>query len=177
MCEPTTLLAVASTAAGIYGQNQQAGHQNRLAIQSNENANATYIEDTKRQGLIDIQNDEAHSQEAQKLQREGAQARGTAVVAAGEAGVSGLSVESLLGDYYRQEARNLEASRTNNNMGREQRDAERIGLRNRTNSRINNSRRNVRGGTPLWSSALQIGTAGYTTYQRHKRKQLRNNND
>ncbi|MFR0657054.1 hypothetical protein SB719_21145, partial [Pantoea sp. SIMBA_079] len=49
------------------------------------------------------QEQKAASQELQKSQTEAAQARATAETAAGEAGVSGLSVDSLIADYYNQE--------------------------------------------------------------------------
>lgn len=101
MCEPATItlaITAASAAAGVIQQTQAASSQNRYNAKQRENSimarnqNLTQIELQKQQvaqqaGEKTFQNDLA----AQK-------ALSTAKVSAGENGVSGLSVDSLLSE-------------------------------------------------------------------------------
>lgn len=106
--------SVGSAAAGYMGQqkaaNAQQNYQNQVAAdQANyknqvaTQANQAFIDQTYQQNLNTQQNAAAASQKAQQVQTESAQARARVAVSAGEAGVSGLSLDSLVSDYYRQE--------------------------------------------------------------------------
>ncbi|MDX2086033.1 MAG: hypothetical protein SFZ03_11680 [Candidatus Melainabacteria bacterium] len=141
MCEPISATAaavlsglaiVASTASGIVGYigqsqaaSQQAAYQSALAQQRNQQiaenqrlAQEAYLQQAHQVNLRQQQEEEKASQETQSAQIEAMQARARARVASGEAGVSGLSVDNLIADFYRQEdvykqgiQRNVELSR------------------------------------------------------------------
>lgn len=120
----SVVLSIASAAVS-YMQQQQAAEANArnqkaqmdaqdAAIKENAAlANRAYMEKSK--ALQDRQSemDAAAVAEEQDVSLQAAQARSTAVTAAGEAGVSGLSVNALLDDYTGQEARFRFQSRTN----------------------------------------------------------------
>jgi len=108
-------LTVASTAATAYGQHQQAEatEQYQAAVMADRNrqieenyklAKTSYIEQSKQLQNRLQQEGERVSAEQMASQKEAAQARATARVAAGEGGVAGLSVDTLLRDFFRQEA-------------------------------------------------------------------------
>ncbi|HUF73738.1 MAG TPA: hypothetical protein VMR74_12655 [Gammaproteobacteria bacterium] len=92
MCEPVSLstaLMVASSTAAVYGQYQQAGAQtDALALQRQH-----------QQEEIQAQADERAGERVKQARAERARLR----VAAGEAGVSGISFEDQLYDTYLQE--------------------------------------------------------------------------
>ena len=141
MCEPISATAAAvlsglaivtSTVSGIVGYmgqqqqaNQQAAYQAALVQQRNQQiyqnqrlAQESYLQQAQQVNLRQQQEGEKASQAIQSTQVDALQAKATARVAAGESGVSGLSVENLLADFDRQNAiyrgsvrRNLEFSR------------------------------------------------------------------
>src|SRR5437867_2700368 len=108
-------VAVASTAASLYMASENTAAQNKIQDKMaeerdreiNENyalaiksANEQYRSLQRRQQ----QEGEATAQSEFLASRQGAEARSTARVAAGEAGVSGLSVNNLLGEFVNQES-------------------------------------------------------------------------
>lgn len=104
MCEPTMMMAAASTAIsamGSYSQYQQqeayqeANQRNALKARNDQQAQIKYNYNRDQQASADQQQQNA---------TEGMRARGTAATSAGEMGVTGASVDALMGDLYRQEA-------------------------------------------------------------------------
>lgn len=108
-------LSAASAVVGYQAQAAQAEAQqqyyenNRIA--ANKAAVNQYASSQNRQ----LQETKAASQELQNLNTEGMRGRATATVAAGEAGVTGLSVDALIADYYGQEGR-YERTLSNNHQ-------------------------------------------------------------
>lgn len=102
MCIPIAvaglIISAASAAASIYAQNQQVKATNKSNEQQYENTMTAYrgnlqnIEATRGQLQADATNKFNENNAAARA------ANGTARVAAGEAGVSGLSVDALLRD-------------------------------------------------------------------------------
>ncbi len=120
MCEPTTLLAVtlavsaASAGLSIHGQEQQRKAQNEyqnLLTQANDEqmrqnrdlATRAYLDQANAEHANLAQTRESLATQNFDHQREGAKARGAVLAAAAEGGVAGLSLESILGDFHRQE--------------------------------------------------------------------------
>src|SRR6266478_6436604 len=107
-------LSIASAAASFYAQQKAAeanakherdmvNAQNEVIRNNEALANAAFINDSKQ-----IQNRQAEEGAAAAAKEHGVQidmekVKSTAMTAAGEAGVSGLSVGALLSDYTRQE--------------------------------------------------------------------------
>lgn len=122
MCEPVSITlgalsiatSIASGIAGYQAQSQAAAEQERYQnemvlarnaqIRQNEQLAAqAYLDQSNQLRLRQSEETAAASQKMQQNSLDAAQARATARVSAGEAGVAGLSIDSLLNDYYRQE--------------------------------------------------------------------------
>lgn len=167
-------LSAGGTAAGVVGSNQAAQRQNQYTIaqaraaddQRRRNAEIANqdAQRTSDQNNLRLQEEERlAAQQAQRNQRDGAQARSTLATSAGENNISGLSVNALLADFYRQEANN--ASILDQNI-----------LFKRNQTQFNNETQFIRAqnavnsmpeplpffqqGQSALGSALQIGSSG-----------------
>lgn len=177
-------VAVASTAATMYVQSEQTAGQNEyqkaLAKQRDAEIEANYklsiasMHDSHK-GLQDRirQEGEAATTEQQRNAVEAAKARSTARTAAGEAGVAGLNVDSLMNDFLGQEARYRYGVGRNLELGTDQLSQEMEGARAGAQGRINSispylrepvSRPNYLG------EALKIGGRGLDTYDKYRSK-------
>lgn len=112
MCDPVTLtavstgLAVASTAAQVQGQRQQAKYAKQAAtVERNANVAAIQAEQNMRQ------QDEADKVEA--LRREAEAKAATARASAAESGVQGISVDAVLNELSGQAGEALQNLETN----------------------------------------------------------------
>ncbi len=186
MCEPTTwaialtglsiVTSAASSIANYAGQQQQATaqatYQQQLAqerdeqiLENNKLANESYLQQAQQINLGQQQEAEKAAQEIQSAQREAAQARARTRVAAGEAGVAGLSVESLFADFYRQEAVYRESIRRNREFSKQQAKENIRGLRGEAQGRIASIKPYIP--EPIvrpnfLGMALEIGTDAFT---------------
>lgn len=113
MCEPISAAAIAkislastiaSTGMSLMAQQNQAKMQAASQRAASQRENARYHREATAQRLKEGQEDLALTREIQESTSKARAARSTATVAAGEAGISGLSVDALLDDYTRQEA-------------------------------------------------------------------------
>lgn len=118
MCAP--LLAVASLAFGALGsvaQYQagvdQANAQTAQHYANKQNAEAALRADYAQLNLRAVQEGEAKVAEAQKIRIEEAKAKARARLVAGEAGVTGISVDNLVADIGQQAAMEEEARNYN----------------------------------------------------------------
>ena len=127
MCAPAVfalgalVVGIASQATSFIGQNQaanaQANYQNQLAQlevrRQQQEQEQLLLKNQQEQlalaGQMSQQNEQA-ARELNKVSMEARAASSRATVAAGEAGISGLSVDALLGDITRQELGYFEAS-------------------------------------------------------------------
>lgn len=97
-------LGAGSAGASFLGQRQQAkqqmAYQRQASIAEQKRAPQEQMSIRMRQG----QEQEATAREVNEITNKAREASATALVSAGESGVSGLSVDALLNDYSRQEA-------------------------------------------------------------------------
>ncbi|MEJ5084947.1 hypothetical protein [Brucella pseudogrignonensis] len=158
----TTVMSFGAEQAAYKAQQQQ--YENNR-IEANKAATDNYAATQLRMQ----QEQKAASQELQKTQTEAAQARATAQVAAGEAGVSGLSVDALIGDFYNQEGQYERTLDNNMQMQADALRADMDGTMHQTASRINSV---SQGQKPSFAGAavriLSGGLESYGTYQRYK---------
>ena len=107
MCDPATAMMVAGTAAQYYGQEQQAKSQDAFNSQrqalGTERALQNYRLQTSQAYKRIQQEREATGQEIREVSRQSRRAQSTGAVSAGEAGVTGKSVDAMLDDFERQE--------------------------------------------------------------------------
>ncbi len=106
MCHPAVLMAVQVAAAGAQyaGQRKQAKEQQRYQAQAAEAERQRFIQEQSALRMRQAQEQEAMNKELGDIALKSREALSRARVSAGEAGVSGASVDALLDDYTRQEA-------------------------------------------------------------------------
>lgn len=98
MCEPTTLMAlqIASSVAGLAAQQTAVSNQDRANRQNYENQMTAYRFNTANANATKVQEAENLAAKKIDINAETRRKQATAAVAAGEAGVMGLSVDGLL---------------------------------------------------------------------------------
>ena len=115
MCEPVTITATtmayisaataaASIASSLVGQKQQADAQEQQQKLASQQERQRYLEEVTSLRSQQAQEQVAKSQRMQEAELKGKEAKAQAVVAAGEAGVAGLSVEALVANISRKQA-------------------------------------------------------------------------
>lgn len=156
-------LTIASTGLSFLQKSGAAKAQNAANAQANERARQYMIEDYDAMTQMQQQETAAASQKIEQNQVEANKAAASAQVAASAGGVSGLSVQSLLGDIFGQEAsirdsvnQNLEA--TGQQIAREGRSIQ----RNYTNT-INT--RPIAQEPSLLGAALEAGSGVMSAYK------------
>jgi hypothetical protein len=93
-----------SSGAQFMGQRQQAKQQRRYQAQAAEAERQRFIQEQSALRMRQAQEQEAMNKELGDIALKSREALSRAGVSAGEAGVSGASVDALLDDYTRQEA-------------------------------------------------------------------------
>ncbi|WP_067516908.1 virion core protein, T7 gp14 family [Endozoicomonas ascidiicola] len=168
MCDPVSI-AVASMAmaggsaiASHQAQSNQAKVQDALYEQNKVNSYASM-----RNQYLGIQNRQSQEMEAasQQVQQRTLQAmedQATANVAAGEAGVSGFSVERVLQDMGASASRDISTIEQNRDWTMSQLTEEAKGIATQTQSRINGVSQGVK--PSPWATAFQLGGAAVNSY-------------
>ena len=100
----SSIIGAASTATSLIGQSQQASAQRQAQAVASRQERERYLAEVSAMRTQQQQEALARSQNLNESSRRAMEARATATTAAGEAGVSGLSVNALLGDLSRQQA-------------------------------------------------------------------------
>lgn len=171
MCEPTTLFAigaglslaqgVASYASASSAANAQEKQNRAQAKNIREATFANYDQlELRRQ-----QEEEAAGQNLTENQIEALKATETAQVAAGEAGVSGLSVDALLRDLYGQEARYRDSVQTNLDYTTQDISHQKDNVHRSGVSQVNSLQPVQR--PSFLGAALKTGTGIYGAYNTH----------
>ena len=168
MCEPTTMAILSAASKGIefmeasrQADEQQARYdQNRIA--------ASQARDLKIQSLNQraIQESEAAAEGKFKQSIEALEKRERGVVAAGEAGVTGGSVDILLADYTAQKLRGETTINRNLENIERQIELEKMGASAEAESRINSM---PQGTQPSFlAAAISAGASGYAAYKEYE---------
>ena len=100
----STTLGVASAGAQMYGQSQQAKTQAKVQKNASAAERERYLREVSSMRIQQGQEEVAAAQRVNESARKAREARATARVSAGEAGVAGLSVDALINDLTREEA-------------------------------------------------------------------------
>jgi len=154
-------------------QRQMVEAQNETIRQNSALANAAYINDTKQ--LQNRQAEEAAAAAAREhgVQIEAAKTVSTATTAAGEAGVSGLSVNALLTDYTRQEVDYRFQSQTQLENQRNQTEAELRGAEMQAQGRVSSVKPYIAQPVSypsLMGAALRVGADSFSAYNDYTKK-------
>lgn len=175
MCEMmamATALQVATTAYQTYSADQQVDAQNDFAKQQAKEgsklARESFIAQAGQMNLRDSQEAEAASTELTTSAKKAAEARATARVSAGEAGVSGVSVDALINDFYDQEAGYSEGVKRNLELGRDQTKAELHGLRSNALDRSLSFKRPLAQRPSYLAAGITAGGQAAQGYMRYR---------
>ena len=161
MCEPTTLLALtaASSAMQVIGQQQAADAQSAANQRQYENTMRARAANFNQVNLEQQQERENAMQKIEQNDMAARAAGATARVAAGESGISGLSVDALLSDLGNKSNRFNSSVKTNYDRTSMALDNQRQNIDINAASQINQLK------TPAMpdyaGAALRIGTAIY----------------
>jgi Mg/Co/Ni transporter MgtE len=153
----TMAMSVASGVVGYMAQSQQADYQNKMAEVQAKNARTAANSQYKALALRDQQTATQTGQKMEIKSKEAAQAMSTAAVAAGESGVSGLSVTALLSDYARQQGNANTIYRYNRDAQLQQSVYDRKGIQSQGQSRINEAAARMLPEPSFIGHALKIG--------------------
>jgi len=108
MCPPAIAIGLGIAQAGmqIHGQRQQAKAQAKVQSNASAAEKQRYLAEVSSMRVQQGQEQVAAAQRIQASSKKAREARATARVSAGEAGVAGLSVDALINDLTRKEAEN-----------------------------------------------------------------------
>ena len=155
MCEPATIIAGASLAIGVGSQVANAKEQDKASKQNKEAALAAMAESWRDLSLREHQEQDAKALTIAQADRQAREADALARVSAGEAGVSGASVDALLSDISADASRFKTTAEQNLDMTITQLQQEKRGVAAGAGNRIAASPP-----SNPFATALQIGALG-----------------
>lgn len=166
MCEPTTILAiasVASTVASVNAQQQAASAQERTNQRQYDNTLKAMAANVNQTNAEHMQQREASMQKLEENNMSARAAAATATTAAGESGVSGLSVDALMSDI------GVKQNRFNSSVDTNYQNIEAAINNQRENIGINAASQVNQLKTPAmpdyFTAGLRIGDAAYRGYK------------
>jgi len=160
-------ISAATTVTDYMAQAQQAEQHNAMVKQNQEAAQANLRQEYTAVQTRRIQEEDAAAVEKQAVAKDARAARATAMVSAGESGVSGLTVDALLADIYGKEAEYKDRVTQNTGFTTDNLKAEMKGLQAKAQDRINGIQP-MNGPNPL-ASALKIGASGLNAFGSYKK--------
>jgi len=154
--------------------NAQQAYQNQLRNQQKQLADletAKYLQEAEAMRFKEAQEKEQQGRDIFNITQEAKAAKSRAIVAAGEAGVGGASVDAILADFGRQETAYAQAVRRQGFY------SEAATNRSIENARLGTQYNVTALQTPmppiqkpnLWATALQIGSQGLDSYGQYMR--------
>lgn len=123
-----------------------------------DEAKKAQVNDTKALNLELIQKQNASSQNASEINKDKIKAVGRAKTASGEAGVAGISLDNLIGDFNRQESTYIDSLKYNLDIDSEAMNAKALGVNARAANRINGARGGIVAKPNMYQAALGIGS-------------------
>lgn len=162
MCDPISLavgsfvVAGASAVTSYQGQQQAASNQDAYRAANTTNANSAAVYDYQQIALRQMQEEEAAGTKNFDNMLGTRSKAATAEVSAGEAGITGLSVDSLIADIYQKGGTSSDRLSRNKEMTLTQLNAEKNGVNATRVNRINS----VQPGVQPSGLALGLNIAG-----------------
>jgi hypothetical protein len=158
------MVSAGSSVMKYEAADEQAHAQDQLYAQNKANAIGAADYEYQQNALRRTQEQEASGEKSFDNMLATQAKAATATVAAGEAGINGLSVDSLIRDVFSSGGRTSDRIARNDEMTLAQLDAERNGIEARKRDRINSVRKGVYPsglalGLDIASSALNAGTS------------------
>lgn len=132
--------SIGSAVVGFAAQRKAADEQNAYYARNARAAQMAAVNQYANEQNAIIQKRNAAGQQVEETHIAAMKARGTAWAAAGEAGVTGLSVDALIDDYYGREGRRVDSIDQNYEMDRDYMRAQMESTRAQAEQRINSVR-------------------------------------
>lgn len=132
--------SIGSAVVGFAAQQKQADEQNAYYARNARAAQMAAVNQYANEQNAIIQKRNAAGQQVEETHISAMKARGTAWTAAGESGVTGLSVDALIDDYYGREGRRVDSIDQNYEMDRDYMRAQMESTRAQAEQRINSVR-------------------------------------
>ena len=111
MCEPLTIASIAlgglQASRSYQGQKQQAKTQEQMQKKASIQEQQRHLQEMTAMRMRERQEAISSAQQRQQITKKAREARATARVSAGEAGVAGLSVDALMNSFTQNEANAL----------------------------------------------------------------------
>jgi hypothetical protein len=161
-------------AVSYAGEVSAANEQNRMyaenAARANQRARDQMFQTQQRM----LQEQASTANEKIDVQREARAAKATAMTAAGESGVSGLSVDALLAEFDGRQAEYEDRIDQNTEWTLTQLNNEMKGIRSNAEDRINSVQRAAK--PSFFDAGLRIAGAGLNSYNSYEDRKFRNQN-
>lgn len=168
MCEPISIsIAMAAATAYTQQRQQEAAHEAQKQAHKANKLAANQSAMNEHRSLNERETQEAMktAQEKNQSKLEATRALGQARTSAGEAGVGGQAVNSLLSDIHRQNANRTLAINQNYDSSMRQLSTDRHAMEINRQSRINSvAKPRYNSALAFTNSALAGGSAGLSTY-------------
>ena len=172
MCDPVSLAGLAigavSQVAGYMGAKNEASAQNQLAANNRIEANRAAADQYAATQNRMLQEQAAAGRDVEQADMTSAKARGTAQVTSGEAGISGMTVDSLIADYNAQQGKFERTTAQNLEMTQQQLRDNMDGVKAQTTSRINSVQKAAK--PSFLPYAIGIASSGLDAYSTHIKK-------
>lgn len=170
MCTPIAAASfginAASIAASYVGQSRMAKAQETYQQKQGTAALEAYRQNLAALGLKRQEDAASASDQLQQAQREAIQARSSAFTAAGEAGISGNSVDALMRDFTARELNFRSNTATNLKSRSGQIDREMLSVQAGAQSQVNQAKTPV-AKPSLLGAGLQLGGSALDTYSKY----------
>jgi hypothetical protein len=153
--------------SGYQAQKRAADKQNQLYAENARNAQQAAVNNYAYTQNRIQQEAAGASQDITETRIQALQARGTARNAAGEAGVTGLSVDALVNDYYGREGRRVDSINTNYGYSRDALIGDMNNTQSTAQSRINSVQRADK--PSFADAALRILGSGVSAFTMNQR--------
>jgi hypothetical protein len=163
----TFMVGAAKSGADFIGSSQQATAQENLYNANRTNALSAGSNEYNQIALRRIQEQDATGEKTFDNMLDTRARAAHATVAAGEAGISGLSVDSLVNDIYGAGGRTNDRIKENSEMSLQQLNTEELGVTARTNDRINSVKHGVQ--PSLLGLAINLGSTGLNAATGYKK--------
>jgi hypothetical protein len=164
-------IGAAQQVVSYQGQVQAANEQNRMYAENAARANQSARDQMFQTQQRMLQEQASAANEKIDVQREARAAKATAMTAAGESGVSGLSVDALLAEFDGRQAEYEDRIDQNTEWTMTQLNNEMKGIRSNAEDRINSVQRAAK--PSFFDAGLRIAGVGLDSYNAYSNRQFK----
>ncbi len=155
-------IAGLSAIAGVASAIKQSSDTNKQAAETETEALKSFFFETERLGVQDMQSDDQVTQKLEDNRKKRMRSVGSVIAASAAGNVQGVSVDRLVGDYFRSEGVIGDRLALQQEQGSDQRQAQAKGSQSKAKDRINSAPRSD--GTEVFGAAINGAAGLFSTY-------------